>query len=281
VVEIAPLISNVLMLFLEQENSFPSSLASLLATCNLPLSTSKGLLGFAVVFGRLDFLTFGGHQEGLQSQINARSRKLGRFDFWIWQLTRKDDMPAIGLSFEGDGLDLALQLTMPLDLQKSDMLDVEPVIFDLASITIFRELNCIKAVSALETWVSRFLSCLQSSEEGLESTIKASECCLATGEVASLQVFIGQSLLFELSRLVLIGDGTLLLLPCVFAFSQGAVIQMTVCFNHHREALGLFLVRIDPILERFTHLLIAACLLLCNISLDGLFGYCPCGSDVV
>jgi hypothetical protein len=253
VVKIAPLISNVLVLFLEQENGFSSSVTSPLATCNLSLSTSEGLLSFAVVFGRLDFLTFRGHQEGLQSQINASGRKLGRYNYRIRQLTRKDNMPAIGLSFEGNGLNLALQLTMPLDLEKTDMLDVEPIIFDLASITILGKLHCIKAVSSLETRVSRFLSCFQSSEEGLESTIKSSKRGLATGEVGSLQVLISQSFLFELSRLILIGDGTLFLFPCVFAISQGTVIQMTVCFNHRLQALDLFLVRINPILERLTH----------------------------
>ncbi len=154
--KIPPLIGNMLMLFLEQANRFGSSPRAFLAAGNFALCPSESLLRFPVELWRLDLCTFAGHEKGFQTHINANSRPVIRWSSNIGQLTREDDIPAIGFPLERDRLDRACHLTMPFHLEQAHMLDVEPTILELAAIALGRELNGI-AVIALEARISWIL----------------------------------------------------------------------------------------------------------------------------
>ena len=149
-VKVASLVSDMSMLLLQQAYRLRASSASLLATCDLALCPSECSLGLAIVFWGLDFLTFIGHEEGFQAQVNAESRKLRRSDHLLTHIAREDDVPVTGFPFERDGFDLARHFPMPLHLEQANMLEIQPTVFQFAPITIGRKGKAIEAVLALE-----------------------------------------------------------------------------------------------------------------------------------
>src|SRR6266446_1474261 len=272
VVKIPSLVGDMLMLLLEQSSRFPTASTAFLASRQLALRSSESLLRCAVELGWLDLFPFTGHEEGSEPQVNAHGRQERRRTLAIRQFTRKDDMPAIGFPFERYGFDLALQVPMPLDFERPHMLNVEPTLFELAPIAIGGEDDRIKAVLALQARIARVLLAIgNAAEEVLKGMLKAFQSGLTTGKVGGLHRRIGEPIFLEMSRLLLIRHRTMLLLIDVFAFSQSAIVQVTMRLDHRGKRLRLLLVWVQSVLERFAHLLFAPCLLLCNIALDRFF----------
>src|SRR5579884_1102550 len=261
VMKVTPFVGNVLMLFLKEPDRFLAPVRSLLAPCYLALCASEGLLCLAVVLGRLDFLPFMSDKEGLEAQVNANGRIGGRLNFALTQVTGEHDVPIPCFSFEGDGFNHPIPLSMPFDLEQADILDVESaLILNLAPITIGREFDAIKASLPLKSRVAWLLPVLETAEERGKGFVETAKGGLATGKVGLLQVGIGEPFLLEVSRLHAVIHRTLILFPCIFPFRKRTVVEATMRFHQGLKPLCLLFVGIQAVLVRFSHLL-TSCLL--------------------
>jgi hypothetical protein len=253
VVKVTPLIGDVQMLFGKILYRLFAPVALLLFARDGALGASQRRLGLAVVAWRSNRAPIRCHQEDLEAKVNASSRQRGRHDLSVRQFTGEDDMPAIGFTFEGDGLDCAFNEPMQFDLDVADVLKVDHRAIQLATVAVSREFQSIKAPLSFETGIARCLTSLDSAEERLKGTIQPTQSRLATGEIGSSQVGIGGAFVLQARRLLSIRDRLLPLLPGSLALGKCSVVEATVCLQHLSQRLFLLGSGIQSVLEGFAH----------------------------
>ncbi len=151
---------------------------------------------------RLYGLALGSCKEALQSEVYAKRRSFlsgNYFGSISEKFAREDHIPLPARLLDRDGLDLALDSTVELDLDVPDVLEIKPsILLELAAVAIGRELNEPEAIPPFETRIAgSFTTGLDPSEERLESPLQSPKRRLRAGEV---------SLLLLLKRLTAFGE---------------------------------------------------------------------------
>jgi hypothetical protein len=134
-----------------------------------------------------------------------------------------------------DGLDPALDLAMEGSLDVPNTLQVDPAAVGLptAAVTVGGPLNAIEAVCSLEPRVAGRLAGLHPSVEPGERPVQTAKRRLLGRERPHRHVRPDLPDLFELGRLVPIGDTGSPQPPRIPSFLQGGVVQLAV----RRQAL--------------------------------------------
>jgi len=211
---------------------------------------------------------FGVGEEPFEAYIDSGLRKRALGDQDLPEIAGEDGVPVVSLVLERDGLDLALNRAVQLDLDATDMLDPQSVPKEADAVPVGREFDRFVAVAGLESRIPRLLPALDSPEEVLEGLLKAAERGLGAREVRPGEELIGLPFFLVPGRLVPVVDGLLLLLPGVLPLGERGVIEPPVGLQHDAQLARLVGVRVQAVLEGPSHLLP---LLGLDIGLDGLF----------
>ena len=150
VAEVAPLAGNVFMDALETEHGLAAAARPLAASGNAALGAAQLRLPAPEPARIGNHLAATERREVFQANIDTDFRSEFRQGFGL-AFNAEAYVPAASAAAERHGLDLAAELSMPLDLEFSDSLNVElAVITDFAAITIGRERVGVEAVTRLE-----------------------------------------------------------------------------------------------------------------------------------
>jgi hypothetical protein len=172
----------------------------------------------------------------------------------VANIADEDDVPLSAQLLDRDGLYSPLNRAMQLDLDVSDVLEVEPtVVLQSTPITVGRELDEPETLAALEAWVARSFTGLDPTEERSKSPVQPSQSGLGAGEVGFSKVGVALSGLLELAGLLSVGDRPLFGLVDLPAFSEGRVVQAAVGLKHRIESFGLRAVGVEPAFEGLPH----------------------------
>jgi hypothetical protein len=150
----------------------------------------------------------------------------------------QDKHPAAPFATNLDGLDPPLDPAMDGDLHLPDPLQVHPSGIGQPStaVTVLRPGNTVEPVRRLEPRVARRLAHLHPPKEGSEGPVQAAQGRLLGRERPQRNIRPEPSDLFELGRLVPIGDTDSPTPPRVASFLQGSVVQLAV--RRHTLAQG-------------------------------------------
>lgn len=100
-------------------------------------------------------------------------------------ITHESGVPTISFSSDPHTLDIYTfrDFTPRLDLDRSNPTDLQPSMFFVVFPTCSSELKCVESISSFESWEPRGLTGLNSTEEGLKSSIKTFKGALQKLEV--------------------------------------------------------------------------------------------------
>lgn len=246
-------------LFVKSSNLL-TSLAAAVRTFLLPgdgtLRYPELLLCLPGVARRFHGLATRRNEEALEAEINADGRTVsGGLRCWgTPEIAREDHVPLATTTFDGDGLDFAFDRAMQLDLDMSDVLEIQSsVVFEAASVSVGRELDGPEPIFGLVSWITGRVPGLHAAEESLERLVQTAERSLSGREVRRYEARDNLAGLLEPPRLLAVGDGTPFGFVDVPAFSEGDVVQAAVRFEHHVKSLYLRAVWIKAVLERLPH----------------------------
>src|SRR5262249_36561909 len=175
VVEVAPRSAHLVMVFGDQH-------ARLLATPTALLAARQTLLGFgeafrssSVVTRVLHDLAVGGDEKDLQPDINARLSSGGWQGLGRYLRTGAADVPAVGLTREGDGLGRAPKGTGPAHHNAANLGQDQVPLLQLGAVAVLLIGERVVAMASLEAWEPRFLTSDNPTEEGLIRLVQAGQ----------------------------------------------------------------------------------------------------------
>jgi hypothetical protein len=151
VVEVAALVSNVLLKTGDDSPSLAAATAAPLAAGNSALRSSQGGFGLTVELRRRNAITLGRDEEALQAEVDADRRILGRRDLDLTEVAGEDRVPVARLAPERNRLDLSFDRTVQLDLDVTDVLEVDTRrgFIQFAAVAVGGELDGVEAIGAL------------------------------------------------------------------------------------------------------------------------------------
>lgn len=254
VVEVLALVSDSLVQLRYTMTSLAASVRALLFPSKPTLRPPELLLSLPVVARRLYGFAIGGDEKGLESKVYAdRKAVSGGFGSFA-EIAREDRVPLAARLLDRDGLDLALDSTVELDLDVTDMLEVEPpVSLEAAPIAVGWELDGPEPTFGLEARVAGSFPGLHPPKESLKSLVQPSQGSLSGGEVGRREARESPTGLLEPCRLFAIGDR-----PCfgtvhVPPFAQSEVVEAAVHLKHRIEGFSLGAVGVKPVFEGLPH----------------------------
>ena len=254
VVEVSPLVGHLLMELCYTLASFTATLRALVLPGERTLRPPKLFLGLPVVARRLHKCTIRGCKEALQSEVYPDSRTFSGCFGSISDLAHKYRVPLPVRPLDGEGLNLPVNRTVQLNLDMSDLLEVEPSVFlKTATISVGRELNRPETDLALEAGIARGLTRSEPAEERLERTVETSERCLGAGEVGPGKAGIALAGRFKLCGLFAVGEETLLRFIRIPPLCKSAVVEAAVGLEHSVEVFELRTGGTEPVLESLSH----------------------------
>ena len=253
VVEIQPLSSDLQVRFGHQDTGLTPPYRPLDSSGKTLLSFNQQVFTSSKTTWVVDRRAIREDCEGLQPDINADRVTWLTLPWGIAQVTREDSVPFVAIPLQGDGLDLAFNWPVQLDLQSAHILNIEPIRKPDA-IAISGEGDRIEAVSTSETGVSWLLTRLATPEECLECPIQASQDVLSSRAVQSGAPRVLGANLLQLVGLVVVVDRNAVL-PGIASLLEGSVVEGAGDIQQATQSLVLLFVGIEPIHEGFAHLL--------------------------
>ena len=206
VVEVSSLVRRLLV----QTSDFRTSLTAAMGAFLLPgygaLRPPEFLLSLPVVARRLNRLVVGRYEEALQPEVNANSRTTPGGFGRIPELAGEDHVPFPASPLDGDGLDGPFERAMQLDLDVSDVLEVEPLaLLEPTTAPVRRELDGSKPILRLEPRIARSLTGPDAAEESRKRSIQPTERSLGRREVEGGETSTDPPGFFEPPRLLAVG----------------------------------------------------------------------------
>jgi hypothetical protein len=111
-----------------------------------------------------------------------------------------------------------------LNLEQSDILDVETIVFNLDTIAIRRESNRIKPVTSFEPWEASLITSFNPAKKRFETLIQSLEHILGRTKIKLGELWNLISHFFELIGLVAVIQGFMLVFPRITALLEGGII---------------------------------------------------------
>lgn len=222
VMEIRPLISDVSVSPLQQQNSLAPPITTLLSSGNLSLCSPKLSLSGLEPAGIVNFGTIGKGSE--RSQTNIYSNLF----FTLWQrlrlaLNSKAGEPSISLALNSQRFNYTFNWAVKFYFNVSDFR--EPKLGPVQSLSDLTKRDAVISLAGLKSWVARFLSSLHSPEECFEGEFDALQYVLKCLSVYLCDVITNLFDFCELKVLVKEGNGLAVEPPSVTSFLKCSVIE--------------------------------------------------------
>ena len=227
----------------------------------------------------LEVLAIGRGQEVLQAHVYADGRIRAGLDNNSAQVAGKDGVPAIRLALDPDGLDLALDLAMYLDLDEADRMDAQLAVHQLDAIAVGGKLDRSELGRRLEARIPGLLTAFDAKKERLERFVQPPERGLATAGVEFGERGVGGPQLGELGRLVAVVDVLAVPFPSDLLPTQCVVVEAPVEVERELQAASLIAVGVEQKLKGAFHALLS--LLIFDVFLDGGLAGGPDSSSVI
>lgn len=254
VVEVPPLVGRLLVQLRNAVAGLAASGRTLPLACKRTLRPSESLLRLAVVMRGFYRRARRSDEERLQSEVYPNRRAVPDGFGRISEVAREDHVPLAARPLDGDGLDRPLDSPMQLDLDVSDVLEVQtPVVLQAATVPVGRELDTTEPVFRLVSRVARSAPGLAPAEERLERLVQSAQRSLRRREVEGCEARRGLARRLEPPRLFAVGDRTLFGLVHVPSFPKGKVVEPSVLSEHRVKGKLLRAVGEEPELVRPSH----------------------------
>lgn len=253
VVEVSPLISDVIMKPPKQQYGFASSVATLFPSRYAPLQPSQSPLGRAKPTRVFNPRSVAQSRERSQSNIDANSVRAVRQQVWLY-VNGQQRKPPTRFPFNSQGLNCSLERSVQFDPHLTNLRETQFIsgqrISDLA------EGNTVVASDGAEPREPRFIARPDAAKESLESQIDSLQNVLQHLRMYLRNVFPFFLDLSQLERLVEVGNRLALTRPRFTSFGESRVVQFGAYCKMAVERLFLFRGGIDSIAKNFDHNLI-------------------------
>lgn len=278
VAEIKPPVRSLLVNHGDKTTGLRSTFRTSLSASKALLGLLEKFLGFTKEARSLYLCPIGESGEGGNPHVDADfSACFGKRDGFI--LDGEIDIPPVVSPSDGKGLDLASYRPMPLDLDVTDVLEVETPFLDLTAVSKGSVGDGIEPVGRFEPRVSGFLAGLDPAEKRLESLVQPTKGLLERTVITRGKGFVFFLELGEkTSRLNGIRDAFFSGFVNLFPLSEGGVVKKAVSVKLRDKSFRLLPGRIEAVFERLEHLL---SFLTCNIVLDDGIAHKSNGTNVV
>src|SRR6266571_1754455 len=198
----------------------------LLASVDLLMRCFDLLFRLPIEAGVSNSFSIREHGKGFDAQVNPhgflrRVKGHGRIDLIFRD---ENGIPLLPFPFDRTGFDLALDLSMQLDLDLADFGEREPRALEFIAALRVRE--AIIAVATFETRIAWGLSVQHTTKEGIKSFVESLEHLLLHLRVDVLVLFAKLLDSWKLVRLHAIGDGHSTHLIGISTLLQGSVVQL-------------------------------------------------------
>jgi hypothetical protein len=255
VVEVPTLVRCLLVHAGDFLTGLAAAVRALLLSGERPLCSPKLLLSLPVTARRLNGLPARRDEEAPEPEVYPDRRAVCGDFGCISEVAREDRVPLAARLLDREGLDLALDRPVQLDLDVAYVLEVEtpPAIFEPAPIAVGGELHEPETLTTLEAWVAGNFSCFNAPEERFERSVQPSQSSLRAREVGSSKVGVPLSGLLEPAGLLFVRSRLPFGLVYIAAFCEGRVVEAAVGLEHRVEGFGLTAVGNEPICERLPH----------------------------
>jgi hypothetical protein len=201
------------------------------------LGFGKGLFSFPIPTWIVNNVSVGTDGKRRETDINTDFLFGRREDSRGNLVTRKDCVPFGIFSLDSKSFDCALNGSMQLNANKSNILDAKFLV-ELNPITVGREGNTVEPVLSLETREPSSTD-LDSAEERIERPLQSSENILTGGVIQNGDLRKSVSEFFELSSLVVIIQREFSASPRITPLFKSKIIECTSSIKKQLQLLGL------------------------------------------
>ena len=179
VMEIAPLVGDVLMCLGEQLHRLRTAVAPLLAARNTPLAAAQVRFGHAIVAGIENRLPAGKSSERLQPHVNARLLPSRRQGLYRHVGAGEADIPAISFSSDHDRLGCAFYGPMEANSDTPDLGEAEHTAVHDRAVAVLGIGEAAVAVATLEAVAPRLFAFANAPKEVLDRSAPSASARLA------------------------------------------------------------------------------------------------------
>ena len=254
VAEIKTLICNFFVTLGNKTTGLMSSIAALLSAGKPLLSGLELLFRHTKKLRRDDLLAITRCDERIESDINADSVAGGRKGNSI-TLNSEGSIPIFVSAADAYGLNLTVNLPMPLYLNVPDILQVQASSLDLTTVPERSIVDRAESVKRLEPRIAGLISSLHSAKERLKRLIKPAKRLLQRTVVTICDLFADLSEFRQKrSSLSGISDALSSFLICVFSLSKCLVIEKAMPIKLRGESRDLLSGRIQAVFISLEHL---------------------------
>lgn len=276
--EIKTLITDFLMTFSNKATGFASSMTAFYPTGKSLLSRLELLFRDAEKFGGINLFAVTCRDKRIKADIDADAFS-GRKQKHGPTFNDKKNIPPCITSIDAQSFDFTVNRTVPLDFNATDVLKVEFVCLNLATITKCGIVDRVEAVGSLEAGITRLFACLHSAEKGRERLIKSAKGLLKRTIVAKCKTLRFLSQLRQkhcsLSRII---DSLPRRPVSLFSLLKSFVVEKTMCIKLRLKRSDLLSSGIETIFKGFEHLL---SFLFLNIFTDSGLAYIPDTASII
>lgn len=254
VTKIKPLISNLFMMFSDKRASvFPTN-RPFLSTRKPSLSFGKFLFSQSQVFRARNLLSITCGNKSVKANINPNRFAGCRKDFCL-TFDGKRHIPLIIPTCDGKGLYIAINRSMPFNLNAAYILEIKSILSDLTAISKIGIRYCIKSIRRLKSGITGFFTCFHPTEEGFKGLVKSTEGLLKRTIVAKSENFTFSShFTKKFCSLGCIANSFTGLFIGFFSLGKSLVVKKSVTFNLRFKGFGLFPCWIKSVFVRLNHL---------------------------
>lgn len=219
------------------------------------LSDRKLALCLAIPAWILDLLSGREHGKRFQAHVNPDlAARLGQ-RIGLDLVAREYGIPLACLALEGTGLDRALDRAVQLDLNPTDLGEVEPIVPQRSPGRILGVGEAVVAIVSLESRETQSLTVAATSEESLKRLLQSAQDILKNLRVDLSNIRTIQFQGRELAALIMIVQRNAKALPSCSSLFQRGIVEFTTEIKRLLQALRLLPGWIEAILEGFAHLL--------------------------
>ena len=206
---------------------------------------------------RRDLLAVARRDERLDPNIQANCcPAMTRSGPNVIRFTRQHNEPLIHLAADRDRLDLAFPRAVPVDADKTDVLEADLIAAQLHAVAERGIGAAVKPVPRLETGITQRFARFGAAEERLKGSVQAAHRSLRGREVQAGEIRIRLPLLFEPAALIGVLHRVPMRLVCIAALLQAGIVKPAMRFERDLDLARLVGVWLQAVFERAKHNLI-------------------------
>jgi len=255
VTEIKALIRYFFMTLGNQATCFSSSVRTPLPSGKALLSFLQSLLRRTKELRGLNLLSITGRQKSVETHIDTDSVTRHRKEFGF-TLNEERSIPFGISSRDADRFGFTFNRPVPLHLDATHVLEIEPTFLNLAAISNCGITDRIEPLKRFESGVTGILFGLNSTKERLERLVQSAKCLLKRAVIAGIKkVTLLSNLRQKRSGLARISDALSRSFVSFFSLAKGLIVENAVAFKLILKGGHLLAGRIKTVSEGSQHLL--------------------------